>query len=84
MEKLVITPRVKPKGFFFPPVEETESTRGKRGQIQGARIVAKPARKLKNSRKSTGTSFLTWGDLLYDEAPRKVTGFSLKKVENLN
>jgi hypothetical protein len=32
-------------------VEETESTRGKRGQMQGARMVAKPARKLKKSRK---------------------------------
>ena len=24
-------------GFFFPPVEETESTRGRSGQMQGAK-----------------------------------------------
>ena len=51
MEKLVITPSVKPKGLRLPPVEETDRTRGKRGQMQGARMVAKPARKLKKSRK---------------------------------
>jgi hypothetical protein len=57
MEKLVMTPRVNPMGLRFPPVEETESTRGNRGQMQGARMVAKPAKKLKKSRKIIKPSF---------------------------
>jgi hypothetical protein len=42
--KLVITPRVMPSDFLFPPPDEAENTIGKRGHMQGAKIVMNPAR----------------------------------------
>ncbi len=37
--------------------------------MQGARMVAKPARKLKKRRKSMGTPFGGFVDLNYNESP---------------
>ena len=45
--KLVISPKVMPSDFLFPPPEDAENTIGKRGHMQGAKIVIKPAKKEK-------------------------------------
>jgi len=42
--KLVITPRVMPSDFLFPPPEDAENTIGKSGHMQGAKIVINPAK----------------------------------------
>ena len=42
--KLVMTPKVSPRDFLFPPPEDAENTIGKSGQMQGAKIVINPAR----------------------------------------
>ena len=42
--KLVITPRVMPKDFLFPPLDDAEKTIGKRGHMQGAKMVINPAK----------------------------------------
>ena len=42
--KLVITPKVMPSDFLFPPPEDAENTIGKRGHMQGAKIVINPAK----------------------------------------
>jgi hypothetical protein len=42
--KLVITPKVIPSDFLFPPPDDAENTIGKSGHIQGAKIVINPAK----------------------------------------
>ena len=51
--KLVMTPKVMPKGLCLPLPEEAERTIGNNGQMQGARIVTKPARKENKSNRVT-------------------------------
>lgn len=48
--KLNIIPRVIPSGFFLPVLVEDARTIGKRGHIQGARIVTRPETKEKKSK----------------------------------
>lgn len=68
-----MTPRVRPKGLRFPPVEETESTNGRSGQMQGARMVAKPAKKLKKRRNAMGTPLFLLAPGITSTSPNKVT-----------
>ena len=49
MVKLDIMPSVIPSGLRLPACEETERIIGNKGQMHGARIVTKPARKVKRS-----------------------------------
>ncbi len=48
--KLIIIPKVIPKGFRFSPVEEDERMIGRRGQMQGAKIVTNPDKNAKVKR----------------------------------
>ena len=48
--KLNMIPRVIPNGFLLPVLVEDARTMGKRGQMQGAKIVKNPERKAKNKR----------------------------------
>ena len=48
--KLIIIPKVIPRGFLFSPVTVDERMIGKSGQMQGARIVTRPEMKAKNKR----------------------------------
>lgn len=51
IEKLVMTPSVIPKDLDLPPVADEDKTIGRRGQMQGARIVTKPDKKEKMNNK---------------------------------
>ena len=55
-----MSPKVKPRGLRFPLPDEAEKIIGKSGQIQGAKIVASPAKKLKRS-----SIFITLKSILF-------------------
>ncbi len=46
-------PKVIPSGFLCPPVVVDDKTRGRRGQMQGAKIVTKPDINAKSKRTIT-------------------------------
>ena len=50
IEKLMMIPRVTPRGRLFPPVAADDKTMGKMGQIQGAAIVTSPDKKANSSK----------------------------------
>lgn len=49
MAKLVIIPKVIPKGFLWPPVAVDERIMGKSGQMHGAAMVTSPEIKANKS-----------------------------------
>lgn len=58
--KLTAKPVTKPRGFFLPPATPEESTIGKIGQIQGAKIVTIPDKNVKKS--STNIQYIWFID----------------------